>query len=351
LKATVCIGAILAALAGPAAAFCGFYVAKADSKLFNKSSKVVLARDGNNTVMTMASDYEGAPREFAVVIPVPTFIERKQIGVVDMKTIDHLDAFTAPRLVEYHDDDPCRPVDLMALRRAVPMAAARVEGMAYRDGRYVGVTVEASYDVGEYDVSILSAQESDGLVNFLTDNGYQIPNGAQSVLTSYINQKMRFFIAKVNVERMEKMGQVYLRPLQIRYETPKFMLPLRLGTVNANGSGLDRAGADAEWPHRDQQLPHGEDSLRHQRTALCKGGVRCLLQGHVRARGRARRSARGVCRICLGYGGVRPMRGRAPQQQGVGGTGRALDRDRCQYALSPDGWRRQRVRDTPARAI
>ena len=93
---------------GPAAAFCGFYVAKADSKLFNKSSKVVLARDGKTTAITMASDYEGEPKEFAVVIPVPTFIERKQIGVVEMKTIDHLDAFTAPRLVEYHDQRSVR---------------------------------------------------------------------------------------------------------------------------------------------------------------------------------------------------------------------------------------------------
>ena len=107
-RPTVAAAAVLAAIAGPAAAFCGFYVAKADSKLFNKSSKVVLARDGNTTAITMASDYEGEPKEFAVVIPVPTFIERKQIGVVEMKTIDHLDAFTAPRLVEYHDDDPCR---------------------------------------------------------------------------------------------------------------------------------------------------------------------------------------------------------------------------------------------------
>src|SRR5262245_15320098 len=123
LKATVAAAAILAALAGPAAAFCGFYVAKADSKLFNKSSKVVLARDGNNTTMTMASDYQGDVKEFAVVIPVPTFIERKQIGVVDMKTIDHLDEFTAPRLVEYRDEDPCRPVEMMALRRAMPVAA------------------------------------------------------------------------------------------------------------------------------------------------------------------------------------------------------------------------------------
>ena len=62
---------------------CGFYVAQADSKLFNTSSKVVLARDGDQTAITMASDFEGDAKEFAVVVPVPTFIERKQIGVVD----------------------------------------------------------------------------------------------------------------------------------------------------------------------------------------------------------------------------------------------------------------------------
>src|SRR5262249_49068674 len=113
LKSTVAVAAIVAqmiAQIGPAAAFCGFYVAKADSKLFNKSSKVVLTRNGAPTAITMASDYEGEPKEFAVVIPVPTFIERKQIGIVEMKTVDHLDVYTAPRLVEYHDADPCLPV-------------------------------------------------------------------------------------------------------------------------------------------------------------------------------------------------------------------------------------------------
>src|SRR5262252_4320836 len=101
--------------------------------------------------------------------------------------------------------------------------------------RYAGVTVEASYDVGEYDVVILSANESDGLVNWLNDNGYRIPAGAEAVLGSYVRQNMRFFVAKVNLERMQLGGGAYLRPLQVRYETPKFMLPLRLGTVNANG--------------------------------------------------------------------------------------------------------------------
>ena len=55
------------------------------------------------------------------------------------------------------------------------------------------------------------------------------------MLGSYIKQKMRFFVAKVNIERMQGLNNGYLRPLQVRYDTAKFMLPLRLGTVNSNG--------------------------------------------------------------------------------------------------------------------
>ena len=129
--AAVAILAQLAAQTNSAAAFCGFYVAKADSKLFNKSSKVVLTRDGETTAITMASDYEGEPKEFAIVIPVPTFIERKQIGVVEGKTLDHLDAYSAPRLVEYHDADPCAPI---VMYRAVPAPASAARG-GLEDGK------------------------------------------------------------------------------------------------------------------------------------------------------------------------------------------------------------------------
>ena len=263
LKVGVALLAILSQLAAPpASAFCGFYVAKADAKLFNKSSKVVLSRDGNRTAITMASDYEGDPKEFAVVIPVPTFIERRQIGVVDTKTIDHLDAYTAPRLVEYHDGDPCRPI--FEARRGVAMSSMPVPASVAAALRK-GVTIEASYDVGEYDVLILSANESNGLVEWLTDNGYRIPGGAAAVLGSYIKQNMRFFVAKVNLARMKLMGNGYLRPLQVRYETAKFMLPLRLGTVNGKGPQdlivyvLTRNGRVEAANYRTVKLPSGMD--------------------------------------------------------------------------------------------
>ena len=91
-----------------ARAFCGFYVAKADAKLFNRSSQVALVRDGDRTVLTMGSDFQGDPKEFAIVIPVPTPIEKEQIHIGDPKLLARLDAYSSPRLVEYLDPDPCR---------------------------------------------------------------------------------------------------------------------------------------------------------------------------------------------------------------------------------------------------
>src|SRR5574340_1177730 len=72
--------------------------------------------------------------------------------------------------------------------------------------RALGVTVEAQYTVGEYDILILSAKESAGLETWLSENGYRIPNGAASVLHSYLKQHMKFFVAKVNLGEQAKLG-------------------------------------------------------------------------------------------------------------------------------------------------
>ena len=232
---------IALALGAPAAradGFCGFYVAKADTTLFNRASQVVLVRDGDTTVLTMANDFRGDPRDFAMVIPVPTAITRDQIRVADASLVQHLDAYTAPRLVEYFDADPCARYDRWRALEAPSPAAAQALGNAARDERRaksLGVTIEARYTVGEYDILILSAEQSTGLETWLRESGYRIPAGASEVLGSYIRQRMRFFVAKVNLAEQARSGYTSLRPLQVAYASPKFMLPIRLGMVNADG--------------------------------------------------------------------------------------------------------------------
>lgn len=257
---TVLLAAALAA--PPAAAFCGFYVAKAETDLFNQASKVVMVRDGDRTVLTMANDYQGEPEEFALVVPVPTFLEREQIHVGDRAVIDHLDAYTAPRLVEYYDRNPCR-VYYELEQRALPDAAS--PSAADARAKSLGVTIEASYSVGEYDILILSAEESRGLETWLTENDYHIPEGASRVLGSYIEQDMRFFVAKVDLQEQERLGYSFLRPLQIAYEHGRFMLPIRLGTVNAAGPqelfvfALTRTGRVETTNYRTVKLPSGQE--------------------------------------------------------------------------------------------
>ncbi len=228
---------LIFALAMPAVshAFCGFYVAKADASLYNQASQVVMTRNGTKTVLSLMNDYQGALKDFALVVPVPQVLQKAQIHIGDAQIFKHLDDFSAPRLVEYHDDDPCRVVEMdrMMVMSAAPMAEQKVKKDMERK---LGVTVEAEYTIGEYDIVILSAKESNGLETWLHQSGYKIPKGASQALKPYIKQGMKFFVAKVNLKEQNKTGLKFLRPLQFAFDSEKFMLPIRLGMINAKGA-------------------------------------------------------------------------------------------------------------------
>lgn len=232
-------------LSTSASAFCGFYVASAGAKVFNKSSQVILVRDGNRSVVTMNNDFSGEVKDFAIVVPVPTVLQREQIRISEQALFDQLDQYSSPRLVEYHDQNPCNPEVLLSELRTSSVNSRSAD---FRDGnamerkKKTTVKIEAKYDVEEYKILILSAKKSSDLEVWLRDNGYSLPNNAKEVLEPYIKTGMKFFVVKVNLEKYYELnphmqGKKYakLRPIQIEYNSPKFMLPIRLGMANANG--------------------------------------------------------------------------------------------------------------------
>jgi hypothetical protein len=233
LLPTLAVSLALALGTNVSHAFCGFYVGKADANLFNEASQVVVVRDGDKTVVSMLNDYKGDLKEFAIVVPVPTVLQKGQVNVGDKKIFDRLDAYSAPRLAEYYDPNPCERRMYEMRKDAMPMAAA--PAFAPQSSKALGVKVEASFSVGEYDIVILSATESDGLETWLKQSGYRIPKNSAQALAPYIRQDMKFFVAKVNLAEQAKSGFLMLRPLQFAYESEKFMLPIRLGMANANG--------------------------------------------------------------------------------------------------------------------
>ena len=216
--------------------FCGFYVSKADGTLKNKTSQVILVRDGNKTVITMYNDFKGDTKDFAMVVPVPVVLRKDDIKVVDQSIFQKLNDYSAPRLVEYWDENPCNEYE--KLEDKAPMANKSLSEVLVTSAyglKRSSVKIEAQYLIGEYDILILSAKESNGLKNWLNENGYKIPDGAEEVLEPYIKSNMKFFVVKVNEKEKKKLNNNFLRPIQINFNSPKFMLPIRLGMANADG--------------------------------------------------------------------------------------------------------------------
>jgi hypothetical protein len=228
-------------VATDARAFCGFYVSGADARLTNNATQVVLMREGLRTVLSMQNTYQGPPQDFAMVVPVPVVLKKENVKTLAKEVFDRVDQLTAPRLVEYWEQDPCpqpmrgRAVEesaMMALPAPAPAGAAP---------KAAAVKIEAQFSVGEYDVVVLSATDSSALDTWLHQNGYKIPAGAEPYLRPYVQMGMKFFVAKVNVSkvRFERIGngpdQAILSPLRFHYDSDTFTLPIRLGLINSSG--------------------------------------------------------------------------------------------------------------------
>jgi hypothetical protein len=223
-------------LSQAASAFCGFYVGGASADLYNDATVVTLMRDGSRTILSMQNSYEGPASAFAMVVPVPEVIGEEDVKTLPREIFARIDQLASPRLVEYWEQDPC----LMMLGAAesdqmmMPVRSSAPRQEKAKDD--LGVTVEASFAVGEYDIVILSAKDSGGLDTWLRQEGYNIPQGAETVLRGYVQQGTRFFVAKVDPERVTFHGdRAVLSPLRIAYDDDRFGLPVRLGLLNSSG--------------------------------------------------------------------------------------------------------------------
>ncbi len=228
----------LSALSGSAHAFCGAFVGEPGSDLVNQTSQVILARDDDRTTLTLTNDYQGSLSQFALIVPVPEILTEDDVRVLAPWVTEEVDTYSTPRLVEYTCEDfhehyyPYSPT-LGCTEYAVSGARYEESDWDYAMEEDDTVEVEAEFEVGEYEIVILSAEDSEGLLTWLENNGYAIDPATGDLLQGYIDSGSYFFAAKVDLE--EHLGDSTLSPLQFGYESEVFSLPIRLGTVNSPG--------------------------------------------------------------------------------------------------------------------
>lgn len=223
---------LLAGVVPAVHAFCGTYVGDATAPVYNAKSEVAIARVGTTTTLTLGNDYSGQLSDFALVIPVPDVLGPEDVRTVLPELLEEAARYSEPRVVAYTCEDfyvaPSGP-SLGCAEYSVYMSD---QAGGYADT--AGANVEAEFTAGEYQLVVLSAEESAGLLSWLTNNGYTVSYDAEQMLQEYIDAGSYFLAAKVSFENLPD-GQDFLSPLQITYSSEVFSLPVRLGTVNSPG--------------------------------------------------------------------------------------------------------------------
>ncbi len=242
--------ALLAATLISSSLACPTVVTGTPSELSFDVAQVAIVREGRRTTFSVSINPYGDPQEFALVMPVPEVLDQREIRTLDTEVFSRLDGYTAPRHVTdagcpqqssggsnngggSSNSDPCSTGSTGGGSSSGGTTGGWYSS-ASSGSLYGEVAVEAEYLVGGYELTILSADESDNLLLWLGDNGYYLPEGAEERLQEYLDAGSYFLAAKVAGETATASGD-QLPPLQLSYESDVFSIPLRLATLNSPG--------------------------------------------------------------------------------------------------------------------
>lgn len=239
------LGSLLSLIALDASAFPGFFVGKNDAKrTLNTSSYVVMNR-GEQSVVSVMSDYQGPFEPFAVILAVPNDVTLERVTAIRREFVDRVDQISAPRFHEFWEMDPCEPGketqewerDLRVQTSGDSFLGQNMDfGPTRKVPKELLLNVKTEQKSGEY--TFMMPKEGQSFEELLKERGWVTSNPMQQAIASYTSQGMKFVLAEVDPNRIELIGgeKAQLTPIRFWTEQRYTKLPAKLGRLSANGA-------------------------------------------------------------------------------------------------------------------
>ncbi len=227
--------AVLLAVALPSPALaCGGFFCNRDAPVDQSGEDIVFGINSDDGEVTMHVQvaYEGPSEDFAWIVPVS---QNPEVGVSTDQLFFELDWRTRPTFnieyVERHrceNDNTYQDYDYSSYSASSAPAADSAGGT---------VEVVQQGQVGPYEQVVLRAETTEGLLDWLQDNGYDLPDSLDSVLTPYVDSESYFLALKLQSDR--DVGD--LVPLALTYPGDAASIPIQLTSVAATNDMRVRA--------------------------------------------------------------------------------------------------------------
>ncbi len=244
-------------------------------------------------VALFQTTYHGPAADFAWIIPVPGEPGDDDVFLASTDLIDMVLDTTRP-LVNTEIETP------HAWRgRSKTLGTAGVEGVMGlgEPGGGPTVTLHRRMEVGDYDVSVLSATGTQVLLDWLAANGYRSPKGHEELIQHYVDKHWYFVALKVLSKVVtEKPVMDDVKPIGIRFSTEQLVYPLYISRGSSREKTALLLVALTEQPVECEQLTTVSLPLERKfRPGTC--------YAHIR-RDALRRPEPAAVREYVGYGAV-----------------------------------------------
>ena len=189
-----------------------YWVAESDQK-------AVIVFENNTETLILSTSFQGSAKDFAWIVPTPA---KPQVDKGPVNIFEALDKLTE---VSQSGGGIIAPQLMSSTSEKAP-----------------SVNVIEQKKIGIYNISVLEANDSNALYNWLKQNNYNYPEYGKTVLDDYIRNKWYFTAVKINSESLNQVSTDLksgtITPLKLVFSSTKIVYPLKISSITMDKSSI-----------------------------------------------------------------------------------------------------------------
>ena len=187
---------------------------------------ILFIRDGNFVETHVQIQYEGDPERFAWIVPVAGVPE---VSVGSEQFIQNIMAASVPAYGFTIQRDSCDLEMANSINFGGNGTGGTGSGAGGAGGDGPSGPVVYTATVGAFEVTALSSDDPDEVINWLTENDYEVVGDTPAIIADYVTKNFVFAAIKMT----PGAGSDEIHPLVFRYEGEEPCVPLVLTSVAA----------------------------------------------------------------------------------------------------------------------
>jgi hypothetical protein len=237
LAASLAVSTLATIVLAPSdAQACGGFFCSATNPVNQAAEHIVFAQNGDGTVTAVIEiQYQGPAEQFSWLLPISSVPMGDEIAVASNAALQRLKQATNPQYnLTLRVEGTCDARDFATDSAGGPRAASGANNSSNAEGDK-GVTVEAQGVVGSFEWTAISVDEAlddpaDVATTWLSENGYDVPEGAAGLLRPYLEDGL--YLLALKLVKGADVGSI--RPIVLTYDAQLPMIPIKLTAVAAN---------------------------------------------------------------------------------------------------------------------